>query len=474
MPGRIAFPALAALSRRCVPYADAARFALLAGVEAWTASEPEDCRRAGHVTAVAASIAALLLGAAWRDGHGIPLAVVEDLGAIAPAARGPLIVDASAIELGLPTWVVVAAPPAPPPVVVKAPEEPRPWALLDLAERRLKALEHRLDLSESERERLANEFKRLQADTATRRREIADRDRLLADLDQKLADHDRQIADRDHAMLERDRQIADRDRAMLDRDRQIADRDRAMAERERQLADRERQMVDLVAGQSAALGRLAEQTSASVEVLSKLIARTGIDPERLIAAVQRENAVGGPLIQIADSQLVAADAAHPGLAGPMVRLEALRRALSALPLESPIADGGVISLYGVRRDPFTGQAAMHHGLDLVGSPRAPVQSTATGTVVTAGPQGEYGNLVEIDHGFGIRTRYAHLGRVDVKVGDVVGARVQLGLVGSTGRSTGPHLHYEVTFEGDTLDPMRFIEARRYALRGGRGGRGGRS
>ncbi|MBM3525226.1 MAG: hypothetical protein FJX57_19950, partial [Alphaproteobacteria bacterium] len=448
MPGRIASSVFAALLRRCIPYVDAARFVALAGAEAWTASEPEDRRQAGHVTAVIASLAALLVGIVGRDGDRM-LVDVETLSAIAPAARGPVTIDRNLIEHGLPTWVYVAAPPAPPPppeplppiiVNVPAPEPPRPWALLDHAERRLKALEQRLDFSESERDRLENEFKRLQQDTATRTREIADRDRMLADRDQKLADHNRQIAERD--------------RAMADRDRQIADRDRTMADRERQIADRERQMVDLVAGQSAALGRLAEQTSASVEVLSKLIARTGIDPERLIAAVHRENAVGGPLIQIAESQFVAVDAPHSGAAGPMVRLEALRRALSALPLESPIADGGVISLYGVRRDPFTGQAAMHHGLDLVGTPQAPVRSTAPGTVVTAGWQGEYGNLVEIDHGFGIRTRYAHLGRVNVKVGDVVGARVPLGIVGSTGRSTGPHLHYEVTFEGDTLDPMR--------------------
>ncbi|MBL8700353.1 MAG: peptidoglycan DD-metalloendopeptidase family protein [Alphaproteobacteria bacterium] len=406
----IPFP-LKALLHAWHPYADAARFAVLAVAEAWAEREPFERRRIGHASAIATAAMLLVGGTMWRGAPEL-IGAAEALGEIAPAALNPSPVPMLA-EHGLPAVVVVAPPPAP----AANADEPRRWALLELAEQRLRALERRLDLSESERGRLENEFQRLQSDALTRRQEIAERERVMA--------------------------------------------------------DRERQMVDLVAGQSVALGRLAEQTSASVEALAKLVARTGIDPERLIAAVRRENAVGGPYIQLAENHLVMPDAVAPGLGGAMARLEALRRALTALPLESPVADAAIMSTYGVRRDPFNGQAAMHHGLDLVATARAPVRATAAGTVVHAGWQGEFGNLVEIDHGFGIRTRYAHLSRIDVKLGDEVGARVQLGLMGSTGRSTGPHLHYEVAFEGDTLDPMRFIEAKRYALRGGRGGRGGR-
>ena len=409
--------AFKALSRAWHPYADAARFTMLAVAEAWDEREPEERRRIGHGCSIATAAALLLGGTLMRTAPDFSPSA-EMLAEIAPAAVRPT--DAVPVLLGdhaSPSIVVVT--PAPIPAAAPATgDEPRRWALLELAEQRLKALERRLDLSENERGRLESEFQRMQSDVATRKQEIADRERMMA--------------------------------------------------------ARERQMLDLVAGQSAALDRLTEQTTASVEALAKLVARTGIDPERLIAAVRRDGGVGGPFIQLAENHLVAPDVLSPILGGPMVRLEALRRALSALPLESPVVDGAVMSTYGVRRDPFTGQAAMHHGLDLVGASRAPVRSTAAGTVVHAGWQGEYGNLVEIDHGFGIRTYYAHLSRVDVKVGDVVGARVQLGLMGSTGRSTGPHLHYEITFEGDTLDPMRFIEAKRYALRGGRGGRGGRS
>ncbi len=302
------------------------------------------------------------------------------------------------------------APAAAPATAILPDEDRRRLDLVDLAEQRLRMLERRLDLSESERQRLESEFQRLQSDVAIRKREMA---------------------------------------------------------------DREQQMSDLVAGQSAALGRLAEQTSASVEALSKLVARTGIDPERLIAAVRREVGGGGPYIQLAENHYVTPDVVAPGLGGPMLRLEALRRALTALPLETPLAEFGILSPFGVRRDPFNGHAAMHYGMDLSAPSRTAILATAPGTVVTAGWQGDYGNLVEIDHGFGIRTRYAHLSRVDVKLGDAVGARARLGLVGTTGRSTGPHLHYEVMFEGDNLDPMRFIEAKRFVLRGVGGRRGGR-
>jgi murein DD-endopeptidase MepM/ murein hydrolase activator NlpD len=118
----------------------------------------------------------------------------------------------------------------------------------------------------------------------------------------------------------------------------------------------------------------------------------------------------------------------------------------------------------MRRDPFNGGDAMHYGVDFGAALRTPVHATAPGVVSFAGWGGDYGNLVEIDHGLGIRTRYGHLSRIDVRQGESVGARARVGLLGSTGRSTGPHLHYEVIFEEENLDPLRFIEARRLIVR----------
>lgn len=389
-----------AAARLVRPYADMTGLGLLLARDGWHERDPEWFLRFGLRPAAVFAVTLVAGAEMWpqpvapvgeriADAAPIVISIIET----APASLGPTTLHVPVVHL--------------PPKSAEVPP-PDPVARTD---ERLRQLEARLDSSEGERHRLANDFKTLQSEIASRKRELAERERALA---------------------------------------------------------------DLVADQSAALGRIAEQTTASIEALSKLIARTGIDPERLIAAVRREGGIGGPYVQFAENHYVASDVAGGPLAGPMLRLEALRRALTALPLETPLIDFAIMSHFGVRRDPFTGQPAMHAGLDLGAPPRTAVLSTAPGTVAVAGWQSEYGNMVEIDHGFGIRTRYAHLMRVDVKVGDAVGTRVQVGLLGNTGRSSGPHLHYEVLYEDEALDPMRFIEAKRYVTRGGslrRAGRG---
>ena len=123
------------------------------------------------------------------------------------------------------------------------------------------------------------------------------------------------------------------------------------------------------------------------------------------------------------------------------------------------------SSYGLRSDPFNNRKAMHYGVDLAGWGGAPVFATAPGKVIFAGRKGRYGKMVEIDHGYGIRTRYAHLQKVLVQRGEEVGHRHEIGLLGSTGRSTGPHVHYEVRFDGKPLNPDKFIKAGRYVFKG---------
>ena len=109
-------------------------------------------------------------------------------------------------------------------------------------------------------------------------------------------------------------------------------------------------------------------------------------------------------------------------------------------------------------DPFLGRPAMHTGVDFRAAAGYPARATAGGTVITAEYTGGYGNMVEIDHGNGITTRYGHLSRIDVTVGQVVAKGAIVGRAGSTGRSTGPHLHYEVRVDGAAIDPMRYIKA----------------
>ena len=114
--------------------------------------------------------------------------------------------------------------------------------------------------------------------------------------------------------------------------------------------------------------------------------------------------------------------------------------------------------FGYRRDPLRRRGAVHTGLDFGGPRNAPVQATAPGTVVEAGRSGAYGIMVVIDHGLGIETRYAHLSRALVRVGDKVTAGSRSGPMGRTGRATGPHLHYEIRFDGRALNPRPFLEA----------------
>jgi murein DD-endopeptidase MepM/ murein hydrolase activator NlpD len=140
--------------------------------------------------------------------------------------------------------------------------------------------------------------------------------------------------------------------------------------------------------------------------------------------------------------------------------------LRTVPLGAPVdVPYRETSGYGERRDPFTKRAAWHDGLDLAAFNRAPIIATAPGKVTWAGPKTGYGNAIEIDHGLGFKTRYGHLSAVSVKVGSEIAIGQKIGLMGSTGRSTGPHLHYEVFFRGKSFDPIKFLRAGKHVYEG---------
>lgn len=141
------------------------------------------------------------------------------------------------------------------------------------------------------------------------------------------------------------------------------------------------------------------------------------------------------------------------------QMDRLNRALSVVPYRKPVL-GQVefTSGFGVRSDPFLGRPAMHTGLDFRAPTGDPVRATAIGKVTTAGWQGGYGRMIEIDHGNGLTTRYGHLSEIHVKVGETTKIGQVIGAVGSTGRSTGPHLHYETRIDGEAVDPQKFLRA----------------
>jgi murein DD-endopeptidase MepM/ murein hydrolase activator NlpD len=135
------------------------------------------------------------------------------------------------------------------------------------------------------------------------------------------------------------------------------------------------------------------------------------------------------------------------------RLEALMMPSSA-PVEGPVGSG-----FGFRSDPFTGRAALHTGLDFPSDVGTPIVAAAGGVVLSAGPHPQYGQMVELDHGNGLVTRYAHTSKMLVKQGDLIRRGQKIAEVGNTGRSTGPHLHFEVLVEGVQQNPAKFLEGK---------------
>jgi murein DD-endopeptidase MepM/ murein hydrolase activator NlpD len=192
------------------------------------------------------------------------------------------------------------------------------------------------------------------------------------------------------------------------------------------------------------------------------------------AYLPRGGALGGPLIESKDPRALAAvldvdeDFANriQHAASDMGEARALAETVKALPLAEPTPGAERSSGFGVRTDPFTGSPAFHSGQDFSGSRMAAIHATAPGVVSFTGQRAGYGNTVEIDHGRGFKTRYAHLAVISVSVGQQVGIGQRLGGMGSTGRSTGTHLHYEVWVNGRAQNPQRFLKAGAYVQQAG--------
>jgi murein DD-endopeptidase MepM/ murein hydrolase activator NlpD len=131
-----------------------------------------------------------------------------------------------------------------------------------------------------------------------------------------------------------------------------------------------------------------------------------------------------------------------------------------VPTQAPVTGSNVGSSFGWRIDPFTGRSALHTGLDFQANTGTPVLAAAGGVVVTQEYHPAYGNMIEVDHGKDLMTRYAHASKVFVKKGDLIKRGQKIGEVGTTGRSTGPHLHFEVLVRGVQQDPQKFLSAGR--------------
>ncbi|PHS22919.1 MAG: peptidase M23 [Robiginitomaculum sp.] len=220
--------------------------------------------------------------------------------------------------------------------------------------------------------------------------------------------------------------------------------------------------------------RVAEERAETrIEGMQAVLSMTGLSLDDILA--QDKHKVGGPLIALNESQVFGEALSLDDdftrrvarLSGRLAQAEQLQGMLREVPLGEPLAnvEHRKTSGFGTRVDPITHRIAHHSGQDFGAFRLAPITATAAGVVSYAGWRTGYGRLVEIDHGFGFKTRYAHMAKIKVKRGQKVVFGQQVGAMGSSGRSTGVHLHYEVWFKGKPYDPQKFLKAGIYVQQG---------
>ena len=313
-------------------------------------------------------------------------------------------------------------------------------------QRSLKDAETQLTDTRAERERVVTARARLKDQLG----EVEGKMRSLASRNFSLKD-DLQVVE------------ADLERAMTERNEAVTEGHR-MRQR---IARLETRLADLQKREEDTVQRLTEHAVAHIENVEKVIAMTGLDAgELIVAATGREAGQGGPFIAAKEGERTGgrlmAELSH--LDSRLDRWQALQEVMRRLPLSAPLNGYYVTSSFGKRRDPINKKWAMHYGLDLGSTEKAPIYVTAPGEVTFAGWKGKYGRMVEVDHGAGVKTRYGHLRKIVVKKGQAVKFRDKIGVLGNSGRSTGAHLHYEIQFKGKPRNPMKFIRAGHYVFK----------
>ncbi len=243
----------------------------------------------------------------------------------------------------------------------------------------------------------------------------------------------------------------------------VLQRDLALSEREglsQKVDTLENQIREMESNQLLLYHRFSEVTETKIADIEASLSVTGLDIDLLSKRQKNQGGKGGPFIPLDK----AAQDSGPlqeslnQLSANVDRLQDLQGLVIRLPLDAPVKNFSINSSFGVRKDPFTGQISQHLGLDLGATYKSSVVSPGEGKVVHAGWDGSYGRVVEIDHGMGLITRYGHLSRVNVQVGDKVIRGTPLGQLGCSGRCSGPHVHYEVLNNGQHVNPLKFLKA----------------
>lgn len=222
--------------------------------------------------------------------------------------------------------------------------------------------------------------------------------------------------------------------------------------------------------QLTVLQEVGQRAKQNIATLERTLNLTGLPVEKIIGQIHSEaHGVGGPLVAVEpmggeDQQGDSFERIVGQLEFDLRRWEAMQTLLERAPLARPTMGGYISSSFGRRRDPFTGKRADHKGIDIAAPAGTAVHATAAGVVRVAGWNGAYGRMVEIDHGFGFVTRYGHLRSIAVQKGQRVAFHDKVGTMGSSGRSTGSHVHYEVEFDGEQFDPEQFLKAGHYVFK----------
>ncbi|MBF0095427.1 MAG: peptidoglycan DD-metalloendopeptidase family protein [Alphaproteobacteria bacterium] len=270
--------------------------------------------------------------------------------------------------------------------------------------------------------------------------------------------------------LERDSLVSLGDPVEVDRRKLLLQRNLAARERDEldaRVGELKAQVADMRDIHSEIVQRFSELANASIGDVEKALGAVGYDFKRLVKGKEDRSGQGGPFIPAAvpGTGDLGTRATLASLDVKMGRLENLQQVVRSVPLRAPLEAFRVSSSFGSREDPLNGDLARHEGLDMAAPVGTPVLAPADGVVVYVGWKSRYGRTIIVDHGLGFRTLYGHLNRILVTRGQKVSAGAEIGQVGSTGRSTGPHLHYEVRIDGAPRDPYRFIRAGRHVLKG---------
>jgi murein DD-endopeptidase MepM/ murein hydrolase activator NlpD len=221
------------------------------------------------------------------------------------------------------------------------------------------------------------------------------------------------------------------------------------------------ELARIEARQLAFVEKLTRYADRRSQRAAAAIRKLGLDPRRMLAG-PREG-MGGPLLRLGTSRDGSIDPRFERLGLSLARMDALERGLNAIPQVMPANHNFISSGFGYRRDPFTGAGAMHAGLDFRGPVGAPIHAAARGVISFVGRKSGYGNCIEVSHGSGLMTRYAHMSAFRARLGQEVAVGDVIGAIGSSGRSTGPHLHFEVRINDRAVNPRPFLESAPHVL-----------